>query len=114
MPALNFKQILSIVMVVLGVLMASTAQLTDLFGPGTTKAIVGIAGMLNSTLAGILAIFNSQSNTIKDVVNMANDPKSPVQGIITTDDKQGQELAKSIKGPIGSAGSQAATELAKP
>ena len=67
---LNSKQILSIVMVVLGVMTASTAQLTDLFGPTTTKAVIGLAGMLNSILAGILAIFNSQSGTLKDVQSM--------------------------------------------
>lgn len=110
---LNSKQILSIVMVVLGVLMASTAQLTDLFGPGTTKAIVGIAGMVNATLAGVLAIFNTQANTIKDVVAMASDPKSPVQGVVTTATEEGKALAASIEGPISSAGTQSAVNIAK-
>lgn len=110
---LNAKQILSIVMVVLGVMTASTAQLTDLFGPGTTKAIIGLAGMANSILAGILAIFNSQSSTIRDVVNMAKDPASPVQGVVTTSNEEGRALAKSIEGPIMSAGTQGATDIAK-
>ena len=113
MPTLNSKQILSILMVVLGVLMASTAQLTDLFGPDVTKAIVGLAGMLNSTLAGILVVFNNQTNTIKDVVAMANDPTSPVQGIITTADEQCKSLANAIPGPIYSAGGDKAAEIAK-
>jgi len=69
-PTVNVKQVLAIVMVVLGVLTASTAQLTDLFGPGTTKAIVSLAGLVNSILAGILGIFSSQSNTVKDVQAM--------------------------------------------
>lgn len=67
---MNGKQILAIVVVVLGVVVASTAQLTDLVGPTTTKAIVSLASMLNSILAGVLAVFSSQSNTVKDVQAM--------------------------------------------
>jgi len=44
----NRNQVIGIVIVVLGVLTASTSQLTDLFGPGATKAIVSASTLLMS------------------------------------------------------------------
>ena len=67
---MNHKQLLAITLVVLGVLMASSAQLTDLFGPTATKTIVSVAGLLNSILAGILGVVSSQTGLIKDVQSM--------------------------------------------
>lgn len=67
---LNFKQVLAILGAVLGVLMISTAQLTDLFGPGVTKVIVSAAAVLNTTLSSILAVVTGQSAMIKDVAAM--------------------------------------------
>lgn len=67
---MNVKQVLAITLVVLGVLTASTAQLNDLFGPTTTKAIVSISSLLMSILSGLLGVFSSQANTVKDVQAM--------------------------------------------
>jgi len=67
---LNTKQVIAIVMVILGVLTASTAQLTDIVGPHMTKLVAGLAGMTNTALAGILAVLTSQNNTVKDVLAM--------------------------------------------
>lgn len=67
---INHKQVISIILAVLGVLMVSTTQLTELFGPGPTKIIVSTAGMLNSILASVMAIITSQSGLIKDVQAM--------------------------------------------
>ncbi len=67
---INAKQALAILIVVLGVLTASTAQLTDIFGPTATKLIVSISAILNSLLAGIMAVFTSQDNTVRDVQAM--------------------------------------------
>jgi hypothetical protein len=113
MYKLTTAQIFSIILVVLGVLVASTGQLTDLFGPSVTKYVVSSAGMLMSILSGISAIVTGQTQQIKDVVEMAKDPTSPVQGIITTNSPEGQALAKSIPGPINTAGGAGAIELAK-
>ena len=67
---INLKQVLSIVLAVLGVLMVSTTQLTDLFGPTLAKTIVTIAGLVNSLLASIMAVISSQSGLLKDVQAM--------------------------------------------
>ncbi len=67
---LTRNQILAIVIAILGVLMASTAQLTDLVGPGTTKTIQSLAGILNSVLASVLAVITGQSGIIKDASAM--------------------------------------------
>lgn len=64
------KQWISIVLVVLGVLTASTAQLTDLFGEESAKLIISVASMANSALAGILAVLTGQSSTVKEVQAM--------------------------------------------
>ena len=70
MMNLTGKQVFAIVIAVLGVLMASTAQLTELFGPGVTKTIVSVAGLTNSVLASILAVLTSQGHTVTAVQAM--------------------------------------------
>ncbi len=67
---LNGKQLISIAIVILGVLMISTAQLTDLFGPKVAKSVVSLAALLNSILAGIMTVITSQTGTVKDVLAM--------------------------------------------
>lgn len=68
--SMNRNQTIAILLVVLGVLMASTAQLTEIIGPGPAKYVVSIAGLLNSILAGVLGVFTSQTGMVKDVANM--------------------------------------------
>ncbi len=75
---LTRNQVIAIVIAVLGVLMASTAQLTELFGPTTTKAIQSVAGLSNSILASILAVITGQSGIIKDASAMAGVEKITV------------------------------------
>ena len=67
---LNGKQILAIIGAVISVLMVSSAQLTDLLGPGPTKSIVSIAGLLNMILQSVTVALTSQSATVKDVLTM--------------------------------------------
>lgn len=67
---LNLKQIISIGIAVLGVLMISSTQLTDLFGPTVAKSVTAMAGLLNSILGSTLAIITSQTGTVKDVLAM--------------------------------------------
>lgn len=67
---LNRNQIIAIVIAVLGVMIGSTAQLTDLFGATATKSIISVASLLNSVLSSILAVITSQGNTVKDVLSM--------------------------------------------
>lgn len=67
---MNGKQVISIFIVVLGVLMVSTAQLTDLFGPVVAKSIVSVAALVNSILGGTLGVLTGQANIVKDVQAM--------------------------------------------
>lgn len=67
---LNGKQIISIAIAVLGVLMISTTQLTDLFGAGVAKTIVSLSALLNTTLGSVMAVISSTSQQVKDVSNM--------------------------------------------
>lgn len=67
---LNGKQLIGITIAVLGVLMVSTSQLTDLFGPAVTKSITAVAALLNSILGATLAVITSQTGTVKDVLAM--------------------------------------------
>lgn len=84
---LTRNQILAITIAVLGVLMASTAQLTDLFGPQVTKIIQSVAGLLNSVLASVLAIVTGQSGILKDAQAMPGIEK------ITVNAKANETLA---------------------
>lgn len=67
---LNRGQVLSIVIVILGVLVASTSQLTDLFGATATKTIVSASTLLMSMLAGMNTIIQGQGSQIAAVQAM--------------------------------------------
>lgn len=64
------KQILAIVMAVLAATTASTAQMTEIFGPSTAKYIISIAGFVNTILASITAVITSQGSIVRDVQAM--------------------------------------------
>ena len=113
MSNLTLSQKFQITLCVLGVLIAGTSQLTVLVGVNATNAIVALAGLLTAAISGVGAILTGQGQQIKAVVEMAKDEKSPVQGIITTNTPEGAALAKSIPGPIVTAGGTKAQELAK-
>lgn len=67
---LTGKQWLAIAGAVLSVLMISTAQLTEMFGAGTAKMIVSVAGLGNMILNSVLAAISGQANLVKDVLAM--------------------------------------------
>lgn len=67
---LNRNQLMAITIAVLGVLMVSTAQLTDLFGPAVAKSVVSVAALLNSILGSTLAVITSQGGQVLDVLAM--------------------------------------------
>jgi hypothetical protein len=133
MNKLTTSQKFQIALGVLGVLVASTGQLTDLFGPQVTKYVVSVAGLGVAMLSTVGAIVTGQGSQIQDVqdmarnnpnsdagkavvqtvVDFAKNPTSPVQGIITTATPEGKALAASIPGPIVTAGSDAAVDIAK-
>jgi hypothetical protein len=67
---LNANQVVAIALVILGVFVASTAQLTDLFGAMAAKYIVSFSGLLMSILSGILGVMTGQSSQVKAVQAM--------------------------------------------
>jgi hypothetical protein len=67
---MNPKQILSITLVILGVLTASAAQLTDLVGAPLTKVIISLSSLSMSMLAGIQGVISGQSSLVSDVQSM--------------------------------------------
>lgn len=67
---LNRGQLLSIAIAILGVLIASTAQLTDLFGPIATKTIVSTASLVMSMLGVINTTLQGQGSQIQAVKDM--------------------------------------------
>lgn len=63
---INLKQVIGIVIAILGVLMISTAQLTDLMGAGAAKTVTSVAALLNSILGSVMAVITSNTQTVKD------------------------------------------------
>lgn len=70
MNNLTRSQMFQIALCFLGVLVASTGQLTELFGPSATKYIVSAAGLGVSTLSGIGAILTGQGAQVHAVQAM--------------------------------------------
>lgn len=77
---LNLKQIISIVIAVLGVLMISQSQLTDLLGPTAAKNVTSLSALINSVLGSVMAVLTSQGSTVKDVLAMPGVEKIDVNG----------------------------------
>lgn len=67
---LTINQYISIALVILGVNVASTAQLTDLMGPVVAKYIVSLSGLLMSIVAGVQGIISGQASQVKAVQAM--------------------------------------------
>lgn len=70
MFGLNGKQLLAISGAIISVLMVSSAQLTDLIGPGWAKYIVTIAGLLNMILQSVTVALSTQTSLVRDVASM--------------------------------------------
>lgn len=81
---LTTNQIIAIIMAVLGVLVGSTAQLTDLLGPTTTKTVVSLASLANTMLSGIMVILTGQSAQVKNVLAMPGVEKVTVNSQANT------------------------------
>lgn len=67
---LNIKQVIAIVIAVLGVLMISQSQLETLVGVAAAKNITSLSALINSVLGSVMAVLTSQGSTVKDVLNM--------------------------------------------
>lgn len=67
---LNGNQIIAIILVVLGVLTASTAQLNDLLGPVLAHVIVSVASLSMAILSGVLGVLTGQASAVRAVSAM--------------------------------------------
>lgn len=92
---LNTKQWLGLIGALLSVMIASTAQLTDIFGAGTAKYIISIASMVNAFLQTAQTIISTQTALVKDVQSMpgvesiqVNKNASPVLAQMAVDPAQ--------------------------
>jgi hypothetical protein len=67
---INGKQLISILMAVLGVITISGAQLTPLLGATLASTVISVAALVNTILAAVMSNLTSQSNQVKDVAAM--------------------------------------------
>jgi hypothetical protein len=117
---MTLSQKIALTIGVLGFVATGGMQLTDILAPlGSVapliaKEIVSLAGFVSGVLGIILTFITGQGGQIRAVVEMAKDPTSAVQGIVTTATPEGKALAASIPGPIGAAGSNTATQISQP
>lgn len=91
---INIKQVLALAIALLGAVIASTAQLTDLFGQGNAKIIISVASMLNSLLGVTMSVISSQTGLVSDVQAMpgvekivVNDKANPTLASLAVDPK---------------------------
>lgn len=89
---LTGKQVLLIISAVLSALVASTAQLTDIFGPTEAKAIISVVSLLNTIITSVAASVIGQASLVKDVAAMpgiariaVNEQASPTLAQVATD-----------------------------
>lgn len=68
---INGTQALAIISAVLAIMVASTAQLTDLFGEGVTKHITSAAALVNSVLTSTIAVITKEDTPIIKSVDAA-------------------------------------------
>lgn len=80
-------------------------------GALNSPLFLSVASSLVMLVWGLFS--HTQTNVVAVVTEIAKDPESAVKGVITTNSVEGAVLAKSIDGPVVSAGTSAATELAK-
>lgn len=92
---MNLNQILAVSIAILGVLMASTAQLNDLLGTTVAHTIVSLAGLLNSIIASMLAVFTGNAGMLKSVAALpsvdrvqVNTQATPALAAVAVDPEQ--------------------------
>lgn len=92
---LTTGQWIGIVIAVLGVLGASTTQLTDLFGAGVAKTLVTASNLVTSILSSIMVAMTGQSAQVRAVQDMpgvekivVNDQANATLATLATDPKQ--------------------------
>ena len=92
---LNGKQLIAIIGAVISAIMVSSAQLTDLLGPGVAKTIVTVAGLINMIMQSVTVALTTQTAQVKDVTAMrgvehidVNSQATPALAAMATDPAQ--------------------------
>jgi hypothetical protein len=67
---INAKQVVLIIMAVLGFTAGATTQLNDLLGPQVAKVVVSVATFVNGLMAAALAPFLSNTQTVRDAADL--------------------------------------------
>jgi uncharacterized PurR-regulated membrane protein YhhQ (DUF165 family) len=67
---LTGKQVLLVVSAVLSALVSASAQLTDIFGAETARAIISVVSLANTVLTAVTAALIGQGSLVKDVAAM--------------------------------------------
>ena len=106
----QLRQLLQIV----GTLLTTLGYLQPGMADTWIPVVMQIAGPI-SMIAGMVWSWwvNRPVNIVASVAAMGKDPASPVKGVITTNTKEGVAMAAAIDGPVVSAGSVAATNMAQ-
>lgn len=95
MTNLNTKQVIAIIMAVLGVVAMASAQLVDM-GASTAvaKSVTTAAGFVNTILAAVVAAISGQASMVKEVAAMpgvesikVNDQANQVLAAVAVDPK---------------------------
>lgn len=80
----------------------------------TTSDVAVLAPALALLPAYLLGWWKNRPQSIANTVAaLGKDPSSPIQGLITTNNQAGRELAAATPGPVVSAGTPQAEQLAK-
>lgn len=77
-------QWLGVVVLLNGVIIGGTTQLTDLFGAGVTHKLVSIAGLGNMFFGGMVTMFSGQGTMIRNVAAMPGVESIKVNGLANT------------------------------
>jgi hypothetical protein len=103
---LTNKQYLAIAMAILGVLAASSSQMSEFLGPNTSKAVAGGAGFVNTILAAIMAAITGQISQVRDVQAMpgverieVNTQDSPVLAVMAVSAQETKVTPQAGTGP---------------
>lgn len=67
---LNLNQVLNIIGAILGVMVVSTASLTELFGQGPAKTIVAASGLIVAIVNGVNGVISGQASQLRAVAAM--------------------------------------------
>lgn len=105
----QFASLLRTLLKIVGTILTTHGLITSGVWEPIAGAVIALAPI------GWDMLTHAQKATIAKIAAIADDPNSPIQGIITTATAEGQRLANAVpSSAVVAAGTSAAAELAKP